>query len=59
MKKAIYKIRYYEKDPNFGWTNTIYDNVLATSKDKALEKFEKKHPDINVKTIVNQIWIDY
>ena len=41
MKKAIYKIRYYEKDPNFGWTNTIYDNVLALVKIKHLKNLRK------------------
>ena len=56
---TIYKIQYYKTDPNFGWSNTIYDNVLAKTENQALEKFDKKHPNIKVRTIVNWITADY
>lgn len=59
MKKAIYKIEYYKKDPRFGWTNTLHDKVWATSKDKAITKFTKRHPNVKTFTIVDYIFADY
>lgn len=38
-KQLVYKIGYYEEDKRFGWTNTLYDNVIAKSEKEALAKF--------------------
>ena len=35
-KQLVYKIGYYEEDKRFGWTNTLYDNVIAKSEKEAL-----------------------
>lgn len=58
-KQLVYKIGYYEEDKRFGWTNTLYDNVLANSEKEALEKFYIQHGKDTVATIVNWIIIDY
>lgn len=50
-KQLVYKIGYYEEDKRFGWTNTLYDNVIAKSEKEALAKFYLKH-DANVVSFV-------
>ena len=56
---TIYTIEYYETNKQFGWTDTKQDKVQATSEEKALEKFDKKHPGKSVRYITNYITADY
>lgn len=59
VKTAIYVIEYYQKDKHFGWTNTCHDRVLASSEEKALEKFKKRHPDVKSYFVSNTHYADY
>ena len=60
MKKlGIYKVEYYETHPTGGWAITAHNKVLATSKEEALEKFYKKHPNKKFATVVNWEIADY
>ena len=61
MKRmAIYKIQYYKKDPHFGWSNTVHDNVLAKSEAEALKKFDEHHNNtVKTRTVVNWQFADY
>ena len=56
---TIYTIEYYEKDKNFGWTNTMHDKVFAKSEKEALAKFDRKHPGKSPRTITNYVIADY
>lgn len=58
-KQLVYKIGYYKEDQRFGWTNTLYDNVIAKSEKEALVKFYLKHDANVVSFILNWIEIDY
>lgn len=58
-KQLVYKIGYYEEDKRFGWTNTLYDNVIAKSEKEALAKFYLKHDAKVVSFIADYIVIDY
>lgn len=55
---AVYKIQYYTTHPK-GWSQTVYDNVLATNEKEAMQKFTEKRPEVKVATIVNWVYIDY
>lgn len=60
MRMAIYKIQYYETDSRFGWSNTVYDNVLAKSEAEALKKFDEYHNNtVKTRTVVNWQFADY
>lgn len=56
---AVYKIQYYTTHPKGGWSQTVYDNVLATNEKEAMQKFTEKRPEVKVATIVNWVYIDY
>ena len=56
---TIYTIEYYVKDKRFGWTNTIKEYVFGNSKEEALKKFDKQHPNVKVRSIVNQLTSNY
>lgn len=55
----IYIIEYYKENPQFHWTDTVRDKVLAKSETQATNKFKKKHPNIKTFTIVNVHYSDY
>ena len=56
---TIYKITYYQEDEQFGGTLTLKDYVYSQTEEKALEKFDKKHPNTKVRFISNWITADY
>jgi len=56
---TIYTISYYEEDEQFGGTLTLKDYVYSKTEEKALEKFDKKHPNTKVRFVSNWITADY